>query len=101
MGQDRIAITIDKMLKELIPRFLENRSKDIVLIRDAVARGDLIAAGRIGHSMKGVGGGYGFMEITHLGAAIELAAREGNAGDITARTADLESFLARIDISYE
>ena len=50
--------------------------------------------------MKGAGGGYGFDEITNLGAAIERAALAGDAGAVEAATAALEDYLARVDIVH-
>ena len=50
----------------------------------------------IGHSMKGAGGGYGFDEITTLGAQIEDAALAHDVSQIEKSTDLLEDYLGRV-----
>jgi HPt (histidine-containing phosphotransfer) domain-containing protein len=54
----RIIIHADIDLEDLIPGFLENRHKDIIEIESLLASGDYETTQRLGHSMKGAGGGY-------------------------------------------
>jgi HPt (histidine-containing phosphotransfer) domain-containing protein len=99
METARLSVEVAGELRELIPRFLANRRLEIEQLRDAVARGDFEVARRIGHTLKGVGGGYGFEEITRLGAAIESAARAGGRG--LAELADeLAEYLDRVEITF-
>ena len=64
----KIIIHADIDLEDLIPGFLENRRKDIVEIGSLLASDDYETIQRLGHSMKGAGGGYGFDEITYIGS---------------------------------
>lgn len=82
-----------------MPRFLANRSADVAALDAAIARGDLAAARRIGHTLKGAGGGYGFDEITRLGAEIEACASAGGAG-LPGLARELAAYLASVDIVY-
>lgn len=91
-----ILIEVDGDLAELIPGFLANRAKDVLSLRALVAHDDLEAASRIGHSMKGSGGGYGFDTITSLGDEMEQAARAGDGARVLALADELEDFLARV-----
>ena len=72
---EKIIVSIDPDLEDLIPGFLARREADVTLLRAAIERGDFDAVRLTGHSLKGNGGGYGFMEISDLGAKIEDAAR--------------------------
>lgn len=95
----RVSVEVAGELRDLIPRFLANRRLEVGELRAAVARGDLEAARRIGHTLKGVGGGYGFDEISRLGTAIEAAAR-GGGRDLPALADELAEYLDRVEITY-
>jgi len=101
MGQDKFIVTIDADLEELIPGFMENRRQDIEKLLSASANGDFECLRSIGHSLKGVGGGYGFMRITELGAAIETAAREKNTDIARKCIIELSEYLQGVEIRYE
>ena len=98
---EKIIITVDSDLEDLIPGFLENRNKDIKSIFDALARDDFTAITKLGHTMKGVGGGYGFDAITDIGRSIEQAARDKNPQKIKASLSELSDYLERIEIVFE
>src|ERR1700739_17566 len=95
-----IVVKIDRELEVLVPRFLDNCRRDIRLIEATLAKNDLDTARKIGHSLKGVGGGYGFSEITRLGAAIEAAAKEGEGLAAAAATSALDAYLDALHIEY-
>lgn len=97
----RIRIKADRELEDLIPGFLENRRKDIESIRLHLVSGDYDAAERLGHSMKGSGGGYGFEEITSIGLLIERFAKEKNSDAITKQLESLADYLDRVEVFYE
>ena len=94
---ERIRVVIDPDLVELIPGFLNNRRRDVDVLREAVAKADYNTARIIGHSMKGAGGGYGFQPITEFGDAIEVAALAADGAQILAAATLLEDYLARVD----
>jgi HPt (histidine-containing phosphotransfer) domain-containing protein len=96
----RPEVQVASELRDLIPRFLANRRLDVGLLRDALARGDSDAARRVGHSLRGVGGGYGFDEITRIGAEVERLARTGAVEAIRPLVTELESYLERVEIRY-
>ena len=101
MSEARITVTVDEDLEELIPGFLENRKKDIIALSEALDGGDIPKVQSIGHSIKGVGGGYGFDGLSELGAQLEMAAKEGNSARIGELIAEMGQYMDSIDIVYE
>src|ERR1035438_7967103 len=87
---DKLIIAVDAQIAALVPRFLANRAADVDRIRRALAGADFEAIRIAAHGMKGAGGGYGFPEISRLGAAMEESARRGDAAVIGALAASLE-----------
>ena len=101
MSNDDIIVTIDPDLEELIPGFLENRNKDVQNLKKASAGNDFDALRSTGHSLKGVGGGYGFARITEIGAEIEASAKMKDIENINKYIAELEAYLDKIEIRFE
>lgn len=97
---NRISVEIDRDLEDLIPGFLANRRSDIDKMRAALGSGDFEPIRIAGHSMKGAGGGYGFDDITRIGADIETAAQAEDVESINRGIDALEDYLERIDIIY-
>ena len=95
---DKLIIAVDAQIAALVPRFLANRAADAGKIRAALANADFEAIRFMAHGMKGAGGGYGFPEISRLGASMEESARQCDAAAIDALVASLEAYLARIEI---
>jgi HPt (histidine-containing phosphotransfer) domain-containing protein len=94
---DKPILTMDAQFAALVPRFLGNRAADVGRIRAALAGGDFEAIRAVAHGMKGSGGGYGFPEISRLGAAMEEGARRRDVVAIVELIASLEACLARIE----
>ena len=97
---EKLIVNVDREIAALVPRFLANRTADLSRIRAALAGADFAAIRIAAHGMKGAGGGYGFPEISRLGAEMEERARQGDAAAIGALVAKLEEYLGRIEVKY-
>jgi len=87
-------------LEPLIPGYMANRRKDILNIRQLVVEENYTEAQRLAHSMKGSGGGYGFEEISKLGAEMEIAAKSSTGAEILSGIDKLEHYLDTVSILY-
>ena len=97
----RIAVEVDPDLEELIPGYLKNRQKDIEEILEALNNKDFELIQRMGHTMKGSGGGYGFDFISAVGLSLEEGANETRVEKIQDALQDLCDFLERVDVVYK
>lgn len=97
---DPIVVRVDRELAQIVPRFLANCRRDVGLLESAIEKGDLETTRKIGHSLKGVGGGYGFNEITRLGGAIEAAAKQSDAQGALAALAALAAYLDALRVDF-
>jgi HPt (histidine-containing phosphotransfer) domain-containing protein len=91
-------VYVDPDFMDLIPFFLESRHREIVIIRECIANSDLKEAKRLGHGMKGAGGGYGFQEISRIGKSIEEAAAAGNTALIEEALGMLDEYLSVVEV---
>ncbi|MFM9967490.1 MAG: hypothetical protein ACKVQK_03665 [Burkholderiales bacterium] len=97
----RLEVRVDAEMQAIVPKYLANRGKDCTLLRELASRGALEDAKRLGHNMKGTGGGYGFDEISRLGDLIEIAAMTGDAKAIHSLSDELDVYLAKLYVIYE
>ncbi len=95
---EKFVVEVDAQIASLVPRFLANRAADVDRIRAALAQGDFEALRKAAHGMKGSGGGYGFPEISRLGAAMEEGARQRDAAALAALVDRLAAYLAGVEI---
>ncbi len=101
MSEDKIIVHIDIDLEDLVPGFLENRQKDLEMLEKVIQENDFESLRSIGHNLKGVGGGYGFLEITEIGAAIEESAKAANLEVASENIKKLSYYLSHIEVIYE
>lgn len=101
MSRDAITVIIDNDLEELIPGFLENRKKDLLSLKEALVKQDHEVMQSIGHSLKGVGGGYGFEELSRLGAEVENSAKAANLDLLEKLVGELDDYLSRVQVVFE
>jgi len=64
----------------------------------SVDANDWDAARRLGHQFKGSGTGYGFPEITQIGAAVESAAMGSDEPEIRSKLLSLAHYLDEVEI---
>lgn len=91
---------VDSSLREIVPGYLANRRSDVAALQAALERGDFPAIRMTAHKIKGTGGGYGFPVLTDLGAAIENAALASDAASIAGSLAELDRYLATVQVEY-
>ncbi len=101
MSEDKIVVNVDIDLEDLIPGFLDNRQSDLQKLEQALGDQDFETLRSIGHNIKGVGGGYGFHEMTVIDAAIEESAKENKLEVANENVRKLSHYLSNIEIAYE
>lgn len=101
MSEDKIIVHIDTDLEDLVPGFLKNRQKDLEMLEKVIQENDFESLSSIGHNLKGVGGGYGFLEITEIGAAIEESAKAANLEVASENIKKLSYYLSHLEVIYE
>jgi HPt (histidine-containing phosphotransfer) domain-containing protein len=97
---EKIIVSIDADLEDLIPGYLENRREDCQATLQALERGDYETIRVLGHTMKGTGGGYGFDAITEMGKTLEEAAKRNEPAVIRQTVSDLAHYLQAVEIVF-
>jgi HPt (histidine-containing phosphotransfer) domain-containing protein len=98
---EKIRVRVDSDLQDLIPGYLENRGKDLLVYQQALEKDNFDAIAVLGHSMKGSGGGYGFNDLSSIGRAIEKAAKNRDKESVRQSIIDLTDFLKKLEVVYD
>src|SRR5205823_1540053 len=96
-----IRVRVDAKFADLIPGFLEHRRQNVIVMQDALDRGDFETVALLGHGMRGAGGSYGFPAITDIGAALEQAATDIDREASRKWVAELSSYLDRVEVTFD
>ncbi|MEA3306828.1 MAG: Hpt domain-containing protein [Elusimicrobiota bacterium] len=94
-------LKIDEDLADIIPGYMENRTKELKMISVLIGKKDFDSLRIIGHKLKGSGSGYGIDFFTDLGAKMEEAALKKDADLIEVLRKEYTDFMASVEIIYE
>lgn len=97
----KIVVYIDKDLEDIVPMFLDAISENIAELNDALSKDNFEQIARVGHNMKGSGGGYGFDKISIIGSQIEQAGKNRNKEPIPGLLSELSDYMQRVEIIYQ
>jgi PAS domain S-box-containing protein len=95
---EKIRVTPPEGLEGLVEDYLVTIRVGMGQILDGVDSKDCAVARRLGHQFKGTGESFGFPEVSRAGAAIELAAKSSDEGEIRRQLLALASYLDRVEI---
>ena len=98
---ERIQLSVEPALRELLPGFFANRRKDVEAIGRALGSGNLEAIRVVGHNIRCFSSVYGFDELTAIGEEIQQAAADASTLRIAHARAHLADYLARVDVNAE
>ena len=97
-SSDAVIVRVNRIIADLVPGYLASRRSEIADIRQKISERDLESLHVIGHQLKGSGEGFGFREITLLGAQIEDAALAGDLRTIQEVADRLEEYVRTVTI---
>ena len=83
------------------PAIWENRQKDVTTIKNALNAPDFGKIRVLVHSMKGSGGGFGFLPISKIVEALGKCAKNKDSDSIKNRLAEPSDFLERVTLVYD
>lgn len=96
----KTTVNIDADLKDLIPQFVENRTKDIKNLETLVEKNDSVAIAQLAHKIKGAAAGYGFVHLSELASDMEMAAKNGNTAPLKSLLEQMRTHFSNIEIKF-
>ena len=80
-------------LADSTPAYLANCRHNIIVMNNALDRADFETVIILGHNLRGSGGGFGFQQITDIGAGLEHAAQDEDLSASRTWLNDLSLYL--------
>jgi HPt (histidine-containing phosphotransfer) domain-containing protein len=96
---ERIHITADADLKEFLPRYLENRKRDLETLRRAAEKSDFRTVQVISHKIRGHAVSYGFDFLSGICGIMERAAGEKKLEIIVSLLNEYRDYIERVDLN--
>lgn len=100
MDDTPIMERIDPDLEGLMERFFASSHKDVDTMRAALTGRDFATLGRLGHTAKGTGYGYGFRGMGDIGLELENAARAGDEAQCRALIERMARYLSVVRVEF-
>jgi HPt (histidine-containing phosphotransfer) domain-containing protein len=93
-----IGIEMPPGLEEIVPGYLAARQQELPEMMALLAAYDYKRLAVLAHNLKGTGGSYGFPALTRMGAVLEHAAKQMDAGVLSIRLTELRDYLDRVQL---
>jgi len=93
-------ISVKSKIKKYMPQFMENATKDIAQLKQAVFDKNLYELERISHSIKGYGKPFGFTDLGNLAAQVNNAVKANNIDDAASLIQEMDNYYSNIEIIY-
>jgi HPt (histidine-containing phosphotransfer) domain-containing protein len=99
---EKIPVIIDNDLKDLIPKFLSNREKDMEEMMSAYEGDDFDTICSVSHKIAGNAGGYGFDAMGDIAREMEHESKDGKDKEkIKGYLDGIRNYLDNVEITYE
>ncbi len=96
----KILVQVDKDLADIMPTFLNNRTKDIEIITQALVKADMKSIEVVAHKLAGNAGGYGLAELGLIGKEMEAASKQQNVDEVKKLFQRMKDYLENLVINF-
>ena len=96
-----MVVTVDAELKDIFPKYLENREADLVELDKELASNNFEGLRHIGHKIAGNAAGYGLEDLSQFSRQLESAAKEGDLGTCEKAVASMKTYLSELELVFE
>lgn len=98
--QPTVVVHVNQDLEPIVTRFLGRKRGELQVLRHAVEGRDFETIRRLGHDLKGAGEGFGFPELSAIGAQLERSARIQDGEAINEQIKAIEAYLAAVEVHF-
>ncbi|MGA7978912.1 MAG: Hpt domain-containing protein [Chromatiaceae bacterium] len=97
-ASDHTVVLIDPDILDLTEDFLRRRREAVAQLHALIDACDMGQLRIMGHELKGTAGSYGFHALSRIGAALEGAAIEADAGCAREAVNRMATFLEHVTV---
>lgn len=85
-------------LEQITPGYLAARQEEVPALIALLAASDFERLAHLAHKIKGTGASYGFVDLSRIGAALEVAAKRRDRCDAGDQLTELNDYLVHVQI---
>jgi histidine phosphotransfer protein HptB len=93
-----IIVEVIPKLEQLSAQYLVRRREEIPVLMQLLAASDFDRIRALAHDLKGTGSAFGFADVTKLGAAMEISAKQADRTELTIHMEALREYLGRVTV---
>ncbi len=97
--REAIRIDVPAGLEEIAPGYLESRKREAPKMLELLAASDFARLTALAHNLKGTGAGYGFPDLSRLGAALEESAKKADEEALRKQILQLGEYLDQVRLA--
>jgi hypothetical protein len=98
--EGKITVRVSTSLKRILPQFIGLQKKNLVDIKLAFEKKDMVQVQKIGHVMHGSCGGYDFTDLGAIGKEIEINSINENMAEIKVSIDKFEYYMNHFEIEF-
>ncbi len=93
-------VEMEPELKPLLPSFIKNRRQDLSKLRCWIENNNFEDIQRLGHSLQGAAGSFGFNYLVSQGRELELAAQQKDLQNLKVVADRFENFMSHHRVCF-
>lgn len=97
---NKFVVTVDKDFEEIVPMFIDNRHKDLELIKTYLEEENMTSIEVIAHKLAGNAGSYGFMDLSIVGADMEKACKSSDTEAVISCFERYKLYMENLVVEY-
>jgi len=101
VGRETIRIEMQPGLEQITPAYLAGRQEEVPALIALLAASDFERLALLAHKIKGTGASYGFVDLSRIGAALEVAAKRRDTSDAGAQLTELNDYLVHVHVVFQ
>jgi HPt (histidine-containing phosphotransfer) domain-containing protein len=98
VARQTIRIETQPGLEQITPAYLAARQREVPELIALLAASDFERLAHLAHNVRGTGSSYGFVDLSRIGAALEVAAKRRDPCDAGAQLTELNDYLAHVQV---
>jgi HPt (histidine-containing phosphotransfer) domain-containing protein len=89
---------VEPGLEQITPAYLAARQGEVPELIELLAASHFERLAHLAHNIKGTGSSYGFVDLSRIGAALEVAAKRRDRCDAGAQLTELNDYLVHVEV---
>ena len=101
MQNEKMTISVERILEPALPQFIEMRWQDLDRLKNGIEQSDFTALKKLSHKLLGTPGTFGFYNIVELAREMEVAIEHKDLTALSQIVSSYENFMNHFKIKIK